>query len=169
MRTENDTLKQQYNELEAAKALQAEEFQRTHQEELLRFDSLQTEMNDKLATIASEKDTIAGEKEQTWEQLLMLQTESTQKQADFESLEKDLKSVLEQKDHELEELNAKYRELEEKYQVLLLWLVVKTIICLLLLITITQHTCRTKQRIAGLCLIFLCYNRRSSGVSGCCY
>ncbi|XP_041774626.1 huntingtin-interacting protein 1-related protein isoform X6 [Anopheles merus] len=116
LRTENDALKQQYNELEAAKALQAEEFQRTHQEELLRFDSLQTEMNDKLATIASEKDTIAGEKEQTWEQLLMLQTESSQKQADFESLEKDLKSVLEQKDHELEEFNAKYRELEEKYQ-----------------------------------------------------
>ncbi|XP_052896699.1 huntingtin-interacting protein 1-related protein isoform X2 [Anopheles moucheti] len=116
LRAENDALKQNYTELEAAKASQEAEYQRTHQEELLRFDSLQTEMDEKLTALATEKDSIAGEKQQTWEQLLMLQSETSQKQADFESLEKDLKSVLEQKDHELEELNAKYRELEEKYQ-----------------------------------------------------
>ncbi|XP_049295937.1 huntingtin-interacting protein 1-related protein isoform X5 [Anopheles funestus] len=116
LRAENDTLKQNYTELEAAKASQEAEFQRTHQEELLRFDSLQTEMDEKLSALASEKDSIVGEKQQTWEQLLVLQSETSQKQADFDSLEKDLKSVLEQKDHELEEINAKYRELEEKYQ-----------------------------------------------------
>ncbi|XP_035912484.1 huntingtin-interacting protein 1 isoform X5 [Anopheles stephensi] len=116
LRTENDALKQKYAELEAAKASQEAEFERTHQEELLRFDSLQTEMDGKLSTLCAEKDSIAGEKQQTWEQLLTLQSESSAKQADFESLEKDLKSVLEQKDHELEELSAKYRELEEKYQ-----------------------------------------------------
>ncbi|XP_050073533.1 huntingtin-interacting protein 1 isoform X2 [Anopheles maculipalpis] len=116
LRTENDALKQQYADLEAAKASQEAEFQRTHQEELLRFDSLQTEMDEKLTTLSAEKESLAGEKQQTCQQLLMLQSESSQKQADFESLEKDLKSVLEQKDHELEELNAKYHELEEKYQ-----------------------------------------------------
>ncbi|XP_050073538.1 huntingtin-interacting protein 1 isoform X7 [Anopheles maculipalpis] len=105
------------NSLKAqAKASQEAEFQRTHQEELLRFDSLQTEMDEKLTTLSAEKESLAGEKQQTCQQLLMLQSESSQKQADFESLEKDLKSVLEQKDHELEELNAKYHELEEKYQ-----------------------------------------------------
>uniref|UniRef100_A0A182NNG3 4-hydroxyphenylpyruvate dioxygenase n=1 Tax=Anopheles dirus TaxID=7168 RepID=A0A182NNG3_9DIPT len=116
LRMENDALKQKYAELETAKASQEEEFHRTHQAELLRFDSMQTEMNDKLTVLGSEKDTIADEKQQTSEQLLMLQSVSSQKQSDFESLEKDLKSVLEQKDHELEELNAKYRELEDKYQ-----------------------------------------------------
>uniref|UniRef100_A0A182Q8N4 I/LWEQ domain-containing protein n=1 Tax=Anopheles farauti TaxID=69004 RepID=A0A182Q8N4_9DIPT len=116
LRMENDELKQKYAELEAAKTAQEEEFHRTHEAELLRFDSMQTEMNDKLAELCSEKDSIANEKEQTLEQFSILQTESSQKQSDFESLEKDLKSVLEQKDHELEELNAKYHELEEKYQ-----------------------------------------------------
>ncbi|XP_049295936.1 huntingtin-interacting protein 1-related protein isoform X4 [Anopheles funestus] len=116
---EEMSLQQSVNEnsLKAqAKASQEAEFQRTHQEELLRFDSLQTEMDEKLSALASEKDSIVGEKQQTWEQLLVLQSETSQKQADFDSLEKDLKSVLEQKDHELEEINAKYRELEEKYQ-----------------------------------------------------
>uniref|UniRef100_A0A182LXA7 I/LWEQ domain-containing protein n=2 Tax=Anopheles culicifacies TaxID=139723 RepID=A0A182LXA7_9DIPT len=116
LRTENDALKRNYSELEAAKASQEAEFQRTHQEELLRFDSLQSEMDEKLTALAMEKSTIADEKQQTWDQLVMLQSESSQKVADFESLEKDLKAVLEQKDHELEELGAKYRELEEKYQ-----------------------------------------------------
>ncbi|XP_058055147.1 huntingtin-interacting protein 1 isoform X4 [Anopheles bellator] len=113
---ENCALEQKYSHLETAKAAQEEEFNRTHQEERNRYDSLQTEMSETLGKLETKNATIADERQQTLNQLLLLQTESTQKQSDFESLEHDLKSVIEQKDHELEEINAKYRELEEKYQ-----------------------------------------------------
>ncbi|XP_058126010.1 huntingtin-interacting protein 1 isoform X1 [Anopheles coustani] len=118
LRAENGALEQKCTELEAAKAAQQEEFNRTHEAELLRFDSFQAEMNEKLTGLSAEKENIAGERKQTLEQLLLLQTDSTQKQSDFESLEKDLKSVIEQKDHELNELNNSYRELQDKYQAL---------------------------------------------------
>uniref|UniRef100_A0A182J915 I/LWEQ domain-containing protein n=1 Tax=Anopheles atroparvus TaxID=41427 RepID=A0A182J915_ANOAO len=118
LRTENGALEQKCADLEAAKAAQEEEFSRKHEAELLRFDSLQTEMNEKLTGLAAENENIAGERQQTLEQLLVLQTDASQRQSDFESLETDLKSVIEQKDHELYELNGKYRELQEKFQAL---------------------------------------------------
>ncbi|XP_053673129.1 huntingtin-interacting protein 1-related protein [Anopheles nili] len=116
LRTENCALQQKCTDLEAVNVSQSDEFNRAHEAELVRFDSMQTEMNEKLSVLATERDIITDEKQQTWEQYLLLQTESSQKQSDFDSLEKDLKSVLEQKDHELEELTIKHKELEDKYQ-----------------------------------------------------
>ncbi|EAT33144.1 AAEL014598-PA, partial [Aedes aegypti] len=87
-------------------------FNRIHEEDLLKLDSLQGEMD----LLSAEKDELLAVKEDTCAQLITLQTESSQRSADFDSLEKDLKNVIEQKDHELEELRAKHQELEEKYQ-----------------------------------------------------
>ncbi|XP_055601246.1 huntingtin-interacting protein 1 isoform X3 [Uranotaenia lowii] len=116
LRSEYESLQQQHVDLQAAKAAQEQEFNRIHEDDLLRLDSLQNEMDGKVATLASEKDTLLAEKESTLGQLVWLQTESGQRTAEFESLEKDLKNVIEQKDHELDELRAKYTEMEEKYQ-----------------------------------------------------
>ncbi|XP_055601254.1 huntingtin-interacting protein 1 isoform X8 [Uranotaenia lowii] len=116
---EEETLQQSISEKSRqtqAKAAQEQEFNRIHEDDLLRLDSLQNEMDGKVATLASEKDTLLAEKESTLGQLVWLQTESGQRTAEFESLEKDLKNVIEQKDHELDELRAKYTEMEEKYQ-----------------------------------------------------
>ncbi|EDS42262.1 huntingtin interacting protein [Culex quinquefasciatus] len=99
-----------------AKAAQEQEFNRIHEEDLLKLDSLQGELSEKVTTLSAEKDNLFAVKEDTVQQLLLLQTESSQRTADFDSLEKDLKNVIEQKDHELEELRSRYKEMEEKYQ-----------------------------------------------------
>ncbi|XP_038112693.1 huntingtin-interacting protein 1 isoform X4 [Culex quinquefasciatus] len=99
-----------------AKAAQEQEFNRIHEEDLLKLDSLQGELTEKVTTLSAEKDNLFAVKEDTVQQLLLLQTESSQRTADFDSLEKDLKNVIEQKDHELEELRSRYKEMEEKYQ-----------------------------------------------------
>ncbi|XP_062561752.1 huntingtin-interacting protein 1 isoform X2 [Armigeres subalbatus] len=112
LQRDNETLQQQHIELEAAKAAQQEEFDRVHQEDLLRLDSLQGE----ISVLCAEKDGLYAVKQDTCAQLVLLQTESSQRSADFDSLERDLKNVIEQKDHELEEIRTKYQELEEKYQ-----------------------------------------------------
>lgn len=127
-----ESLQQQHADLEAAKAAQEQEFNRIHEEDLLKLDSLQGELSEKVTTLSAEKDNLFAVKEDTVQQLLLLQTESSQRTADFDSLEKDLKNVIEQKDHELEELRSRYKEMEEKYQVR--WSVVRVITC-------TTHNC----------------------------
>lgn len=112
LQREYESLQQRHTELEAAKAAQEQQFNRIHEEDLLKLDSLQGEMD----LLSAEKDDLLAVKEDTCAQLITLQTESSQRSADFDSLEKDLKNVIEQKDHELEELRAKHQELEEKYQ-----------------------------------------------------
>ncbi|XP_039429233.1 huntingtin-interacting protein 1 isoform X7 [Culex pipiens pallens] len=107
---------QQKSQQAQAKAAQEQEFNRIHEEDLLKLDSLQGELSEKVTTLSAEKDNLFAVKEDTVQQLLLLQTESTQRTADFDSLEKDLKNVIEQKDHELEELRSRYNEMEEKYQ-----------------------------------------------------
>lgn len=114
---ENCALEQKCSDLKAAKEAQEEEFRRNQEAELLRFDSMKTELSEQLTALETTKDAITDERQKTLEQLLLLQAETSQKQTDMESLVTDLKSVIEQKDHELEELNIKHRELEEKYQV----------------------------------------------------
>uniref|UniRef100_A0A2M4BAD3 Putative actin-binding protein n=1 Tax=Anopheles marajoara TaxID=58244 RepID=A0A2M4BAD3_9DIPT len=116
LRMEKCALEQKCSDLEAAKEALQEEFKRNHEVELLRFDSMKTELSEQLTALETTKDAITDERQKTLEQLQLLQTEASQKQSDFESLVTDLKSVIEQKDHELEELNNKHRELEEKYQ-----------------------------------------------------
>lgn len=111
-------MEQKCSDLEAAKEALQEEFKRNHEVELLRFDSMKTELSEQLTALETTKDAITDERQKTLEQLQLLQTEASQKQSDFESLVTDLKSVIEQKDHELEEINNKHRELEEKYQVI---------------------------------------------------
>uniref|UniRef100_A0A1Q3FL40 Putative actin-binding protein n=1 Tax=Culex tarsalis TaxID=7177 RepID=A0A1Q3FL40_CULTA len=111
-----ESLQQQHADLEAAKAAQEQEFNRIHEEDLLKLDSLQGELTETVSTLNAEKENLFSAKEDTVQQLLLLQTESSQRTADFDSLEKDLKNVIEQKDHELEELRARYKEMEEKYQ-----------------------------------------------------
>lgn len=112
-----ESLQKQHSDLEAAKAAQEQQFNRTHEADLLMLESLQCEMTEKVSTLNAEKDNLLVDKENQLLQLTALQTESTQRSSEFESLEKDLKNVIEQKDHELDELRAKYQELEEKYQV----------------------------------------------------
>nr|XP_029720881.1 huntingtin-interacting protein 1-like isoform X1 [Aedes albopictus]XP_029720882.1 huntingtin-interacting protein 1-like isoform X1 [Aedes albopictus] len=107
-----ESLQQRHTDLEAAKAAQEQEFNRIHEEDLLKLDAMQGEMGE----LSAQKDELIAVKENTCAQLVVLQTESSQRSADFDSLEKDLKNVIEQKDHELEELRARYQELEEKYQ-----------------------------------------------------
>ncbi|XP_035789603.1 huntingtin-interacting protein 1-like isoform X2 [Anopheles albimanus] len=116
LRMENCALEQKCSDLKAAKEAQEEEFRRNQEAELLRFDSMKTELSEQLTALETTKDAITDERQKTLEQLLLLQAETSQKQTDMESLVTDLKSVIEQKDHELEELNIKHRELEEKYQ-----------------------------------------------------
>lgn len=122
LQREYESLQQRHTDLETAKAAQEQEFNRIHEEDLLRMDSLQSEMTAKVSTLSAEKDDLFAVKEDTFAQLITLQTESSQRSSDFESLEKDLKNVIEQKDHELEELRVKYQELEEKYQVRWFWM-----------------------------------------------
>uniref|UniRef100_A0A1Q3FJE9 Putative actin-binding protein n=1 Tax=Culex tarsalis TaxID=7177 RepID=A0A1Q3FJE9_CULTA len=111
-----ESLQQQHADLEAAKAAQEQEFNRIHEEDLLKLDSIQGELTETVSTLNAEKENLFAAKEDTVQQLLLLQTESSQRTADFDSLEKDLKNVIEQKDHELEELRTRYKEMEEKYQ-----------------------------------------------------
>ncbi|XP_055533824.1 huntingtin-interacting protein 1 isoform X2 [Wyeomyia smithii] len=111
-----ESLQKQHTDLEAAKAAQEQQFNRTHEADLLMLESLQSEMTEKVSTLCAEKENLLVEKDNQFLQLTALQTKSSQRSSDFESLEKDLKNVIEQKDHELDELRAKYQELEEKYQ-----------------------------------------------------
>ncbi|XP_053683502.1 huntingtin-interacting protein 1 isoform X2 [Sabethes cyaneus] len=111
-----ELLQKQHIDLEVAKAAQEQQFNRTHEADLQKLESLQCEMTEKVTSLSAEKENILADKENQFLQLTVLQTESRQRSSDFESLEKDLKNVIEQKDHELEELRAKYQELEEKYQ-----------------------------------------------------
>uniref|UniRef100_A0A1Q3FLM3 Putative actin-binding protein n=1 Tax=Culex tarsalis TaxID=7177 RepID=A0A1Q3FLM3_CULTA len=116
LKRDYESLQQQHADLEAAKAAQEQEFNRIHEEDLLKLDSIQGELTETVSTLNAEKENLFAAKEDTVQQLLLLQTESSQRTADFDSLEKDLKNVIEQKDHELEELRTRYKEMEEKYQ-----------------------------------------------------
>ncbi|XP_049544175.1 huntingtin-interacting protein 1 isoform X3 [Anopheles darlingi] len=116
LRMDKCALEQKCSDLQAAKEAQEEEFRRNQEADLLRFDSMKTELSEQLTALETTKEAITDERQKTLEQLLLLQNETSQKQTEFESLVTDLKSVIEQKDHELEELNTKHRELEEKYQ-----------------------------------------------------
>ncbi|XP_055619994.1 huntingtin-interacting protein 1 isoform X2 [Toxorhynchites rutilus septentrionalis] len=111
-----ETLQRQHAELEIAKATQEERFKRIHEDNLLQLDSLKVELTETVATLDAEKIALQAEKDNTMQQLMFLQTESNKVTQDYASLEKDLKNVIEQKDHELEELRKAHEGLEEKYR-----------------------------------------------------
>lgn len=116
-----ETLQRNHSELETAKAAQEEQFNRIHEEDLLKLDSLKGELTEKVTFMDAEKTAIQAEKNSTLQQLLFLQEESNRTTSDFISLQRDLKNVIEQKDHELEHLRNTHEKLEEKYRVR--WLV----------------------------------------------
>ncbi|XP_058465660.1 huntingtin-interacting protein 1 isoform X3 [Malaya genurostris] len=109
-------LQKQYSELEAIKAAQEQEFDRAQVEEQHKLETLQSEMAEKCTILSAEKESLLADKETLVQQMTAMQAVSSQQSLDFASLEKDLKNVIEQKDHELEEMRSKCTEIEEKFQ-----------------------------------------------------